>query len=68
METAKFPDDVEFLKNEIRLLRQEVKTAQMPAHAYNTMIDVVEEMYHIPKKITPNGDTVSYGDSSIPYG
>ena len=47
-EAAKLPDDVESLKNEIRLLREEVKTAQMRAHAYNTMIDVAEEMYHIP--------------------
>jgi len=28
-EAAKLPDDVESLKNEIRLLRQEMKTAQM---------------------------------------
>ena len=46
-EAAKLPNDAESLKNEVRRLQQELKTAQYRAHAFNTMIDVAEETLHI---------------------
>jgi septal ring factor EnvC (AmiA/AmiB activator) len=46
-EASKLPDDTESLKNEMRRLQQELKTAQYRAHAFNTMIDVAEKTLHI---------------------
>lgn len=41
-------DDSAALKFEILRLKKELKDAQMRAHAYDTMIDVAEEMFNIP--------------------
>ena len=46
-EASKLPDDTESLKNEVRRLQQELKSARYRAHAFNTMIDVAEETRHI---------------------
>ena len=41
-------DEAVALKSEILRLKKELKDAQMRAHAYDTMIDVAEEMFNIP--------------------
>lgn len=47
-QAMQLPNDVESLKNEVLRLQQDLKTAQLREHAFNTMIDVAEEMFNIP--------------------
>lgn len=46
--TRPSPEEIDFLKSEILRLKKELRDAQMHAHAYDTMIDVAEEMFNIP--------------------
>lgn len=53
MRTKKSPDrnpsdEIAALKREIARLQQELKHEQLRSHAYDTMIDVAEEMFNIP--------------------
>lgn len=41
-------EEIASLKSEILRLKKELRDAQMHAHAYDTMIDVAEEMFNIP--------------------
>lgn len=42
------PDEVSALKSELARLQGELKREKLRAHAYDTMIDVAEEMFNIP--------------------
>lgn len=51
------------LRLENERLRAELKDAKMRAHAFDTMIDVAEEMFNLPirKKLVPNNKRLCKG-------
>ena len=46
--TEPTPEDYAALQAEIARLRKELRQEKMRADVYSTMVDVAEEMFHIP--------------------
>ena len=51
------PDDVKALQAELLKVKEELRKERLRADAYDTMIDIAEDMFKVPirKKLAPNG-------------
>lgn len=51
------PDDVKALQAELLKVKEELRKERLRADAYDTMIDIAEDMFMVPirKKLAPNG-------------